>query len=125
MKNVINSAVHSVNTQSIDELLPFENRAVWIWHVTHQFVSYGHWRVILDMDIDDKKIVLSSLCTDSIMIDYWAGVDVGEQCPHGTDYIGRLAAIEYIIGKNEDTLLEFIAAQEANEEELNDLFNIE
>jgi len=125
MKNVINSAVHGLNIQSIDALLPFENRAVWIWHVTHKQTGYGQWSLILDIDIDDKKIILSRHSTDSVMIDYWAGVDIGEQCPHGSDYIGRIAAIEYIIRNNEDTLLEFIAEQDAKEEELKDIFNIE
>lgn len=123
MKNIINSAVHNVNVDAINTLLPFENKAVWIWHVTHQKTGHGHWRIILDIDIDDKKIILSRTITDSIMIDYWSGVDVGEECPHGSDYIGRIVAIEYIIRNNEDTLLEFIENQEREAQEFKDALN--
>lgn len=125
MKNIINSAVHNVNVDTINTLLPFENKAVWIWHVTHKKISYGHWRIILDIDIDDKKIILSRITTNSVMIGYWVGADESEPDTILKDYIGRVAAIEYIIRNNEDTLMEFIESQEREAQQFKDAFNIE
>lgn len=122
MKNIISSPIHGIDLSQIDTLLPFENSSVWLWHITHKKTGYGHWQLILDLDIDDKKIILSYVTTDSHMIDYWDGLDENATSMLPPDYIGRVQAIAAILEHNEETLLDFIAAREVEEE---GMFNIE
>lgn len=122
MKNIINSPVHNLDYNHIDGLLPFENSSVWIWHVTFKKTGYGHWQLIIDMDIDHKKIILSAITTDSHMIDYWSGIDENCTSKLPADYVGRVRAITAVLEHNEETLLDFIAVKEQEEE---GIFNIE
>ena len=100
MKNQINSAIGDLDIATIDELLPFENKTVWIWDIRHNRTGYGNWNLLLDIEIDGTREILKAHSTDSLMIDYWNGMDGQEHGFLDSGYIGYVDAIETILRTN-------------------------
>ena len=40
-----------------------------LWHLNVRFKSYGHWVITLELFINNEKIVLKKLTTDSELVD--------------------------------------------------------
>ena len=102
MKNSISSPIHGLDIEMIDSLLPFENRGVWMWHVSFKKTGYGRWLLVMDIDIDERKIILSHPTNDNIIIDYWDGLDENDTTFLAPDYAGRIHAITTILNHNEE-----------------------
>lgn len=103
MTNTIHSPITGLDLPHVDSLLPFENRHVWIWHVTYKEIEPGKmWRIVLDMEIDGRRKVLSFENHNTSVIRTW-------------DDFGRIGAVYLALWMNDDTLKEFISKQETEE----------
>lgn len=69
--NTITTIIPGIDIATFDEYLPFEDKKVWVYDISKQFKSYGHWTLYLDIEIDGKRHELKCLTTDSMMIDDW------------------------------------------------------
>jgi hypothetical protein len=99
MKNTINSPITGLDAATVDQYLPFEGKEVWIWHISKTFRSYGHWTLTLDIEVEGRRKTITAITTNSQMIDNWDGSDEN-------DHVGKLSAINEVLGDNEERLLE-------------------
>jgi hypothetical protein len=107
MTNIIHSHISNVDVNLIDTLLPFENMEVKLWHIDNVQTGYGHWALLLDIDVNGNREILRAVTTDSKMIDYWNGDEDNKLPDHyAPDYEGRLQAIEVVLTANEGQLME-------------------
>jgi hypothetical protein len=107
MTNIIHSHISNVDVNHIDTLLPFENMEVKLWHIDNVQTGYGHWALLLDIDVNGTREILRAVTTDTQMIDYWNGDEDNELPDHyAPDYEGRLQAIEVVLTANEGQLME-------------------
>ena len=111
MKNIINSPITDLDLNSIDQLLPFEGKEVWIWHISKLFRSYGHWTLSAEVEVEGRKQTLTAVTTNSHMIDNWDGLDGEPQNFVDADYVGKQKAIEEVLGDNEERLLELAESE--------------
>lgn len=117
MTNTINTPgyLNELNLQSIDEALPFEGKEVWIWSIENRMTGYGHWRLSLEIEINGDRHTLATTTTDSLMIDYWDGLDGEDHGILDDDYVGKFDAIETVLKGNEERLLELAETDEETE----------
>ena len=115
MNNYITSRVSGVDTNAIDVLLPleFEEKKVVLWHIDKVQTGYGHWKLLLDIDVEGERHILAAMTTDSIMIDYWDGKEHPGEGPSWLedDYVGRLTAIDVVLNANQDQLIELLPTE--------------
>ena len=106
MKNIINSPITGLDVNSIDQILPFEGKEVWIWSISKSFRSYGHWALTLDIEVNGRKKTLTAITTNSLMVDYWEGLDGEKHNFLDDDYMGKFDAVQEVLNDNEERLLE-------------------
>lgn len=96
MTNTINlpNDLSSLNVDAIDSMLPFDGKDVWIWYVSKEFKSHGHWTLTVSIEVAGANKKLKAITTNSELIDNW------------DDSLQQ--AVEIVLGANEERLMELV-----------------
>lgn len=85
-------------TDHLDDYLPFTDKHVFVRDIRKEFNGYGHWKLTVDLRIDDKTVTLWAVTNNSMLIDMWHNED-GEV---NQEIMARAANI--VLAANEDKL---------------------
>lgn len=88
-------------TDQIDDYLPFTGKHVFIRNIARIPKGYGHWKLTVELRINDQKLVLWTVTSDSQLIDEWRTDDreVNQET------MAQVVAI--VLAANEDKLEDF------------------
>lgn len=108
MTNSITTSYNGMEVESIDNALPFEGKNVYVKEISKRQTGYGHWKITLRMDVNDKELSLNMTTTDSQGIDKWSDED-----GYNMETLSGFAC--RVIENNESEIEEFIQEAETQE----------
>lgn len=83
--------------------------SIYVYHISNQFRSYGHWKLSVTVEVDGKRLELSHITTDSMMIDDWSN-------DGGLNLDTLVSAFDSVISANEYEIADALMEEEETEE---------
>lgn len=74
---ISNEAVSAMfNDISIDPQFNFDKEVtISLWHLSKTVSGYGHWRIAVELELNERKLTISTTTTDSMAIDDYNSED--------------------------------------------------
>lgn len=106
------------NGINIDPQTHFDSEVkISLWHLNTTKTGYGHWRIAVELELNDRQLRITTTTTNSIAIDDYHSEE-GDENEDGDNRqcIGFESLLSECINDNEEEIIEFILEETENDE---------